>query len=103
MTKRESMANIADTTPATISNWKKTKPSLYKAIETVYNINADNSNIDKKIEDLEEQASSGYYVLLPEIAQLEVQNETSPFIDDALFERREKLFSLRNTIYGNEL
>ena len=101
MTKRNQMAKIADTTPATISNWKKTKPSLYKAIETVYNLSV-NSDIDKKIESFEKKASAGDYQLLVEIAQLEVQNETSPFIDNALFERREKLFNLRNTIYGSD-
>ena len=94
------MSKIAGVTPATISNWRKTNKSLYTLVENAYYSNLDN-DIDKKIEDLRKKATAGSYKLLVEIAQLEVQNETSPFIDDALFERREKLFNFRKAIYGS--
>ena len=95
------MAKIAGVTPATISNWRKTNKSLYNIVENAYFANI-NNDIDKKIEEIEKKATAGSYELLVEIAKLEVENETTPFLDDALFERREKMFNLRNKIYGEE-
>ena len=59
--------------------------------------------LDKKIAELEKRELLGRYELLPDVAELEKENETSPFIDDELFDRRKRLISIRNKIYGIEL
>jgi len=95
MTKREHMAHLAGVSPATISNWKKNNPKLYKMVETTFN-----NNIDKKIKELDNTKLLGKYELLVDIAKLETENETALIFDEEQRNRREKLFTLRDRIYG---
>jgi len=87
----------------TFDNWAK-KPKRKRLIDLmVKDFYQNKVDLDGEIKKLEKEAVAGSYYLLPKIGELEVINETSIFWDDAQIERRDKLFSIRNTIYGSEL
>lgn len=95
MTKREHMAHLAGVSPATISNWKKTNPKIYKIMEFIYQIN---NNIDEKIKEFNNKDITGQYQLLIDIAKLEIENEA--ILDKKQQNRRKQLINIRNKIYG---
>ena len=86
----------------TLDNWAKTEKS--KLVELMVNdFFKTKLNLDKEMKKLKELATIGRYDLLPAIAELETANETSPFLDDELFNRRAELLAIRKIIYGSEL
>jgi len=84
----------------TFDNWAR-NPKRKRLLDLmVENFHQNKIDLDIEIKKLEKEAIAGSYHLLPKIGELEVINETSIFWDDAQIERRNKLFLLRDTIYG---
>lgn len=69
-------------------------------VEELMTLRENEDDIDKEIEELEGLARAGRYSLLVQIAEVLVKVMQSPFTDDAMFQRAEKLEEIRRKILG---
>ena len=69
-------------------------------INDLITLRDDKANIDKEIEELDGLARAGRYSLLVQIAEILVKVMQSPFTDDKMFDRAEKLEQIRREVLG---
>jgi len=70
------------------------------SLEELATLRESKADIDKEIEELEGLAKAGRYSLLVQIAETLTKVMQSPFTDDAMFQRAEKLEQIRKKILG---